>query len=652
MLRAKAARAKAEGVSGRTAGWATSDAVGALGSRHRAPQPTGPTRSTPAPRAPGGGGRHRPRPHPAEVPSQDVRAAGSASAAAAAVAERAARSPSSTTCSVNYNEPQVGRDAVSVLEKNGCAVSCPEQVCCGMPYLDGGDIAGGARATRGATSTRCCPLVEQGARRRRARSPRAPTSSRRSTRCSCPGADAEKVAARHLRHSSSTWSSRHSGRARSRRDFPGRGPGKVAYQMPCHLRAQNMGFKTRDVLQLIPGTKVTVVERCTAMDGTWGMKKEFYPDQPAATRARPPQEMEAAQPDTYATDCSLSALQIEDVRGAKPRASREPAARGLRPARRALGRHAQGRASPRSRTSSAYEKAREAMRARDHRAQEAPPGGRRRPNLTFLFENRETVLFQIQEMVRTERIVDDGEDPGGGRRLQRAGARTPGELSATLFIEIPELARMSQDEVRRDGEPLPGPRPGRRLARRWAATRVPARFEAGHSKEEKMAAVHYLRFAVPEAARAASGPRGGRAWSWSIRTTRRSGPGRGDAARPAEDLSTEPSDAGRAGIIEDMTADRRLVDAVVAIAGPRSRDRPRSPSCTRRWPRRAALERVRPAQERVGLGGGVELERPLVELDRLVELAAHLRLERLWNSSAACSSRSSAVIASIIAAGP
>jgi len=49
----------------------------------------------------------------------------------------------------------------------------------------------------------------------------------------------------------------------------------VAYQMPCHLRAQNMGYKTRDVLQLVPGTKASVVEKCTAMDGTRAMKKEY-----------------------------------------------------------------------------------------------------------------------------------------------------------------------------------------------------------------------------------------------------------------------------------------------------------------------------------------------------------------------------------------
>src|SRR4029079_18340905 len=125
------------------------------------------------------------------------------------------------------------------------------------------------------------------------------------------------------------------------------------------------------------------------------------------------------------------------------------------------------------------------------------------PNLTLLFENRETVLFQIQEMVRTERIVDDA-------RIQEEGdvynALVPdrGELSATLFIEIPELVRMSQDEVRETVNRFQG------LDRdsvflQVDGRRVPARFESGHSKEEKMAAVHYVRFALPEAARAALG---------------------------------------------------------------------------------------------------------------------------------------------------
>jgi len=148
----------------------------------------------------------------------------------------------------------------------------------------------------------------------------------------------------------------------------------------------------------------------------------------------------------------------------------------------------------------AYEKAREAMRAhvieiKKHRRVAVGP------NITVLFENRETVLFQIQEMVRTERIVDDG-------RIQEEvdvyNALVPdrGELSATLFIEIPELARMSQEQVRETVNRFQG------LDRdsvflQVDGRRVPARFESGESREEKMAAVHYVRFALPEAARAA-----------------------------------------------------------------------------------------------------------------------------------------------------
>ena len=54
--------------------------------------------------------------------------------------------------------------------------------------------------------------------------------------------------------------------------------GKVSYHIPCHLRVQNLGQKTREMLQMIPGTKVTVVERCSGHDGTWGVKSEYFAD--------------------------------------------------------------------------------------------------------------------------------------------------------------------------------------------------------------------------------------------------------------------------------------------------------------------------------------------------------------------------------------
>ena len=54
--------------------------------------------------------------------------------------------------------------------------------------------------------------------------------------------------------------------------------GKVSYHIPCHSRVQNVGQKTREVLEWVPQTTVTTVERCSGHDGTWGVKTEFYAD--------------------------------------------------------------------------------------------------------------------------------------------------------------------------------------------------------------------------------------------------------------------------------------------------------------------------------------------------------------------------------------
>ena len=51
--------------------------------------------------------------------------------------------------------------------------------------------------------------------------------------------------------------------------------GKVSYHVPCHLRVQNIGLKTRDVLKLVPETTVEVIERCSGHNGTYAVKKEF-----------------------------------------------------------------------------------------------------------------------------------------------------------------------------------------------------------------------------------------------------------------------------------------------------------------------------------------------------------------------------------------
>ena len=310
MLRAKAARARAEGVTRQDALLGDVDAVGALGC---ATAPLSNWANTFAPHramleAFVGIDRRRnlPRFHRRTFARWFRERGGGRHSDGRPVALF-------YSCSVNYNEPQVGKDAVAVLERNDCAVSCPEQVCCGMPYLDGGDVAAAAENARRNLAA-LLPAVEKGAL---VVVPQ-PTCSyvlKKEYPLLVPGAAAEAVAGA-VRDVFEYLASRHR-EGTLDTDFPGPKPGRVAYQMPCHLRAQNMGFKTRDVLQLVPGTSVSVVEKCTAMDGTWGMKKEHYPTSLEFAR-KAVKEMEGGGPDTFATDCTLSALQIEAVRGKKP----------------------------------------------------------------------------------------------------------------------------------------------------------------------------------------------------------------------------------------------------------------------------------------------------------------------------------------------
>jgi glycerol-3-phosphate dehydrogenase subunit C len=57
--------------------------------------------------------------------------------------------------------------------------------------------------------------------------------------------------------------------------FPGEVPASVTYHAPCHLRAQNIGLRSRDLLKLT-GAKIAVVAECSGIDGTWGYRQENY----------------------------------------------------------------------------------------------------------------------------------------------------------------------------------------------------------------------------------------------------------------------------------------------------------------------------------------------------------------------------------------
>jgi len=85
--------------------------------------------------------------------------------------------------------------------------------------------------------------------------------------------------------------------------------GKVAYQVPCHLRVQNIGLKTRDLLSLAPDTQVEVIERCSGHDGTYAVKKETH--DVSKKIARPViRKVEKSDAAHFVSDCPMAAEQI------------------------------------------------------------------------------------------------------------------------------------------------------------------------------------------------------------------------------------------------------------------------------------------------------------------------------------------------------
>jgi len=142
-----------------------------------------------------------------------------------------------------------------------------------------------------------------------------------------------------------------------------------------------------------------------------------------------------------------------------------------------------------------YEKVRDEMRQRLiglKRWRRVPVGDR----LTFLFENRDTVLFQIQEMIRTERMVKEEKIL---EEIETYNDLMPGEreLSATMFIEVDEPGRIREVLDRLKGIDQ-GSTVALQIGERF---QVPGIFEGGRSNEEKISAVHFVKFPFSDSAR-------------------------------------------------------------------------------------------------------------------------------------------------------
>jgi Fe-S oxidoreductase len=221
------------------------------------------------------------------------------------------------TCFVQNNEPQIGRDTVEVLEKNKVDVRCAAGLqCCGMPAWEKGDLETVQKRAR-ANLRILLPFVESGAKVV-AINPTCSMMLRREYPTLVPReerAAAVKLAAAVMDPGEFLWSIRNEERFSA--EFKSAPAGPLAYHAPCHLRAQGVGFKGRDLLRKLPGVEMRTVLECCGHDGTYAVSVAgFAPAARVGKRAF--DGMRDATGTLWSTDCPLAAIQFQQHAGIKP----------------------------------------------------------------------------------------------------------------------------------------------------------------------------------------------------------------------------------------------------------------------------------------------------------------------------------------------
>jgi len=211
-----------------------------------------------------------------------------------------------STCYVEYNEPGIGLDLIAILEHNEIPYTIVEkEVCCGMPKLELGDFDA-VEKLKSANVPRLAAYARDGYAILTA-----VPSCTLMFKSELPllfTADADAKAVSDAMFDPFEYLVLRDKDGLLKREF--KTPlGKVSYHIPCHSRVQNVGQKTREVLEWVPQTTVTTVERCSGHDGTWGVKTEFYPT--SMKIGRPVfRQMAEGDPDYISSDCPIAGRAI------------------------------------------------------------------------------------------------------------------------------------------------------------------------------------------------------------------------------------------------------------------------------------------------------------------------------------------------------
>ena len=211
-----------------------------------------------------------------------------------------------STCYVNYNEPGIGHDLLAILAHNRIPYrTIAQEACCGMPKLELGDLAS-VEALKNVNVPLLAPLALAGYALMTP-VPSCTLMFKQELRLMFPDdPDVQAVADAMFDPFEYVVMRDKDGLLDKSFKTP---LGTISYHIPCHSRVQNVGQKTREVLQWVPETTVNTVERCAGHDGTWGIKSEFFAEsmkigKPVFNR------MKDGNPDYVSSDCPIAGRRI------------------------------------------------------------------------------------------------------------------------------------------------------------------------------------------------------------------------------------------------------------------------------------------------------------------------------------------------------
>ena len=211
-----------------------------------------------------------------------------------------------TTCYGNYNRPDLVNDLVAVYEHNDITVDiCKQEKCCGMPKLELGDLEEVERLKNN-NIPELVRLIDAGF------DIIAPVPScvlmfKQELPLMFPN-DADVLKVRDAMFDPFEYLMLRNKGGFLKTDFKEE-IGDVSYQVACHLRVQNIGLKTKELLELIPNTSVKAHERCSGHDGTYALKSEFH--EISKKIARPVvNRVDKDQGATFSSDCPMAADHI------------------------------------------------------------------------------------------------------------------------------------------------------------------------------------------------------------------------------------------------------------------------------------------------------------------------------------------------------